>query len=183
MAAGPRMTPQTIAVLRVLYEDPATPRYGLDIARETGLKTGTLHPILARLQQAGWITSFWEDPADHEDQGRPRRRYYRFTGDGADVVRGLLLGGLGGLLDYIRLDRDTNSVRPTGRPALRVASRLLPHIARDEHLEEWTMWMMDLRTEGTSWPRRLVEVVSIMLVAAPCLAVTLRLNRRRAMDR
>ncbi|MBV9139352.1 MAG: helix-turn-helix transcriptional regulator [Pseudonocardiales bacterium] len=87
MAAGPRLTPQTIAVLRVLLVTPTTPRYGLEIAREAGLKTGTLHPILARLQHAGWIESFWETPADHEDQGRPRRRYYRFTGDGAQTAR------------------------------------------------------------------------------------------------
>ncbi|PRY43297.1 PadR family transcriptional regulator [Umezawaea tangerina] len=80
------MTPQTIAVLRVLLEDATTPRYGLDIARQAGLKTGTLHPILARLQEAGWIESYWEDPADHEDQGRPRRRYYRFTGSGATAA-------------------------------------------------------------------------------------------------
>jgi DNA-binding PadR family transcriptional regulator len=77
------MTPQTIAVLRVLLATPSTPRYGLEIARETGLKTGTLHPILARLKQAGWIDSFWEQPANHEDQGRPRRRYYQFVGQGA----------------------------------------------------------------------------------------------------
>lgn len=80
------MTPQTIAVLRVLLEDPAAPRYGLDIARVSGLKTGTLHPILRRLEQAGLIESFWEDPADHEDEGRPRRRYYRFAGHGATVT-------------------------------------------------------------------------------------------------
>lgn len=83
---GPRMTPQTVAVLRVLLEDPATPRYGLDIARNAGLKTGTLHPILNRLQQAGLVESFWEDPTDHEDQGRPRRRYYRFAGHGATTA-------------------------------------------------------------------------------------------------
>jgi PadR family transcriptional regulator PadR len=80
------MTPQTIAVLRVLLATPATPRYGLEIARETGLKTGTLHPILARLRQAGWIEATWEQPAEHEDQGRPRRRYYSFVGDGAAVA-------------------------------------------------------------------------------------------------
>ncbi|MCP2097293.1 Transcriptional regulator PadR-like family protein [Actinosynnema pretiosum] len=77
------MTPQTIAVLRVLLEDPAVPRYGLDIARQAGIMTGTLHPILNRLEQAGLVESFWEDPADHEDRGRPRRRYYRFAGHGA----------------------------------------------------------------------------------------------------
>jgi hypothetical protein len=58
-------TDDAVAVLRVLPAEPATPRYGLDLARETGLKTGTPHPILARLQQAGWVTSSWEDP------GRP----------------------------------------------------------------------------------------------------------------
>jgi PadR family transcriptional regulator, regulatory protein PadR len=87
MATGPRLTPQTIAVLRILLATPTTPRYGLEIAREAGLKTGTLHPILARLQRAGWIESFWETPADHEDQGRPRRRYYSFTNDGAQTAR------------------------------------------------------------------------------------------------
>lgn len=84
--AGPRMTPQTIAVLRLLLDDPTTARYGLDIALETGLKTGTVHPILARLQGAGLIESFWEDPADHEEQGRPRRRYYQLTGHGATLA-------------------------------------------------------------------------------------------------
>jgi DNA-binding PadR family transcriptional regulator len=74
-------------VLRVLLETPAVPRYGLDIARAAGLKTGTLHPILARLQQAGWVDSFWEAPAQHEDSGRPRRRYYRFTAGGAETAR------------------------------------------------------------------------------------------------
>lgn len=81
------MSPQTAAVLAVLVEEPDQAHYGLAIARETGLKTGTLHPILARLQGAGWLTSAWEDPADHEDQGRPRRRYYRLTKDGEVAAR------------------------------------------------------------------------------------------------
>ncbi|WDZ85492.1 PadR family transcriptional regulator [Micromonospora cathayae] len=84
---GPRLTPQTVEVLRLLLAAPPVPRYGRDIARETNLKTGTLHPILARLELAGWLESFWEDPAEHEDQGRPRRRYYRLTGDGVRVAR------------------------------------------------------------------------------------------------
>jgi PadR family transcriptional regulator PadR len=87
MTTDPRMTPQTIAVLRVLLATPTEPRHGLDIAREAGLKSGTLHPILARLRNAGWVESFWEDPAEHEAQGRPRRRYYRITGSGAELAR------------------------------------------------------------------------------------------------
>jgi PadR family transcriptional regulator PadR len=86
MATGPRLTVQTVEVLRVLLSSPTTPRYGRDIARATGLKTGTLHPILARLELAGWVDSFWEDPAEHEEQGRPRRRYYRLTTDGAKAL-------------------------------------------------------------------------------------------------
>jgi DNA-binding PadR family transcriptional regulator len=85
MSATPRLTPQTIAVLRVLLATASTPRYGLDIAREAGLATGTVHPILARLEQAGWVEKFWEEPV--EDAGRPRRRYYRFTAGGAEQAR------------------------------------------------------------------------------------------------
>jgi PadR family transcriptional regulator, regulatory protein PadR len=81
------MTPQTMAVVEEFLKTPATPRYGLHIAQATGLKTGTLHPILARLEKAGWIESFWEAPQEHEDTGRPRRRYYRFTAGGAETAR------------------------------------------------------------------------------------------------
>jgi DNA-binding PadR family transcriptional regulator len=95
MVTGPRLTPQTVAVLQVLLAAPGTPRYGLEIAREAGLKTGTLHPILARLQQAGWVDSFWEEPAEHEDQGRPRRRYYRFTNNGAETARRAIVEATG----------------------------------------------------------------------------------------
>ncbi|MCZ7437817.1 helix-turn-helix transcriptional regulator [Micromonospora sp. WMMC241] len=89
-ANAPRLTPQTTQLLALLLATPTEPRYGRDLARETGLKTGTVHPILARLELAGWIDSFWEDPAEHEDQGRPRRRYYRLTDDGERAARAAL---------------------------------------------------------------------------------------------
>ncbi|WP_194822396.1 helix-turn-helix transcriptional regulator [Micromonospora sp. S-DT3-3-22] len=87
MTMGPRLTAQTVAVVRALLTEPAKARWGRDIAAETGLKSGSLHPILARLERAGWVESYWEDPAEHEDAGRPRRRYYRFTSDGAETAR------------------------------------------------------------------------------------------------
>jgi PadR family transcriptional regulator, regulatory protein PadR len=87
MATGLRITPQVIAVFRLMLADPATSRYGRDIAKETGLQTGTLHPILARLEAIGWVVSYWENPAEHEGQGRPRRRYYRLTGEGISAAR------------------------------------------------------------------------------------------------
>jgi PadR family transcriptional regulator PadR len=75
---APRITLQTIAVLRVLLDEPTNGHYGLEMARAAGLKSGTIYPILARLEQAGWITSAWED-IDPVAAGRRPRRYYQLT--------------------------------------------------------------------------------------------------------
>jgi PadR family transcriptional regulator PadR len=89
MSRSLRMTLATQAVLRVLLDDPATPRYGFDIARDAGLATGSLYPILARLEHASWVTSSWEDQAS-VSEGRPRRRYYSLTGEGEVSARSAL---------------------------------------------------------------------------------------------
>lgn len=86
----PRMTLQTQLVLRALLEDPAKQRYGLELCELAGLPSGTIYPILARLEQVGWVDSTWEDPAVHETAGRPRRRFYRITQDGAVQARDAL---------------------------------------------------------------------------------------------
>jgi PadR family transcriptional regulator, regulatory protein PadR len=91
MANEPRLTPQVVAVLRALLDTPTVPRWGRDIAKETGLQSGTLHPILARLERAGWVESMWEDPTEHEDAGRPRRRYYRFASGGAKAAESAIV--------------------------------------------------------------------------------------------
>ncbi|MCT9006869.1 PadR family transcriptional regulator [Streptomyces rhizosphaerihabitans] len=85
-----RMTLQTQLVLRPLLEDPARQRYGLELCELAGLPSGTVYPILARLGQVGWVDSAWEDPAVHEEVGRPRRRFYRITHDGAEQARDAL---------------------------------------------------------------------------------------------
>jgi PadR family transcriptional regulator PadR len=79
---GFRMTLQTLAILRVLLDDPVGEHYGLEISKEAGLPGGSLYPILARLEREGWVTSDWED-LDEREAGRRRRRYYRLTTDGA----------------------------------------------------------------------------------------------------
>lgn len=63
-----------------LAAQPADWRYGYDIARETGLASGTLYPILGRLADRGLLATRWEEPAP---EGRPRRHLYRLTADGA----------------------------------------------------------------------------------------------------
>lgn len=55
---------------------------GSDIARITGLASGTLYPILMRLEDAGWLKSRWETE-EPTALGRPRRRLYKVTGIGA----------------------------------------------------------------------------------------------------
>lgn len=84
------MTLQTQLVLRALLEEPVKQRYGLELCDMVGLPSGTIYPILARLEQAGWVKSAWEDPTVHEAEGRPRRRFYRLTPDGTDQARAAL---------------------------------------------------------------------------------------------
>jgi PadR family transcriptional regulator, regulatory protein PadR len=85
-----RMTLQVQLVLRELLGAGGAERYGLELCAGTGLPSGTIYPIVARLEQAGWVESWWEDPAKHVAQRRPRRRYYRLTRDGADLASAAL---------------------------------------------------------------------------------------------
>jgi DNA-binding PadR family transcriptional regulator len=75
------MTLQTQLVLRVMLDEPTTAKYGFELAASSGLKTGTLYPILIRLEEAGWLTSSWED-IDPSAAARPARRYYTLTAGG-----------------------------------------------------------------------------------------------------
>lgn len=80
------MTLATELVMRALLENPADERYGLEISQRAGLPGGTIYPILARYEQLGWLESRWENLDPHQE-GRPRRRYYRLSRDGAEKVR------------------------------------------------------------------------------------------------
>lgn len=84
--SGPKMTLPVQLVLRALLEHPTRPMYGLEICQEAGLASGTIHPILARLEGYGWLTSTWED-IDPTKEGRPRRRYYQLSAGGVEQAR------------------------------------------------------------------------------------------------
>jgi DNA-binding PadR family transcriptional regulator len=56
--------------------------YGFEIMRATQLPSGTVYPILRRLEAAGQLRSTWEDAATAHDEGRPPRRYYEATPEG-----------------------------------------------------------------------------------------------------
>lgn len=76
-----RMTLQTLKVLRVLLVHPAEDNFGLRIAQRCDLPTGSVYPILARLEAAGWLASKWEN-INESVEGRRARREYSLTSDG-----------------------------------------------------------------------------------------------------
>jgi PadR family transcriptional regulator, regulatory protein PadR len=78
---------QTLAVLADLCATPMQWRHGYGIARDTGLKSGTLYPVLIRLADRGLVEARWED---EQPAGRPRRHLYRLTPEGLATARGAL---------------------------------------------------------------------------------------------
>jgi PadR family transcriptional regulator PadR len=72
-------SPQKLSVLAALHEQPSQWQHGYALARMTGLKSGSLYPILIRLADQGLVEACWqEEPVP----GRPRRHLYRLTADG-----------------------------------------------------------------------------------------------------
>jgi len=82
-----KMTGPVQQIMRAMLADPAASRYGLEISKLAGLETGTLYPVMARLEAVGWVESSWEDPDLGVRERRPRRRYYQLTRDGAEQAR------------------------------------------------------------------------------------------------
>jgi PadR family transcriptional regulator PadR len=76
----------TLQVLSIFLEDPAKPQYGLAIAERTGSPTGTIYPILRRLEDLGWLESSVEN-IDARVAGRSPRRLYGLTGLGETAAR------------------------------------------------------------------------------------------------
>jgi len=78
---------QTLAVLAELCATPSQWRHGYGVARDTGLKSGTLYPVLIRLADRGLVDACWED---EQPAGRPRRHLYRLTPEGLAAARAAL---------------------------------------------------------------------------------------------
>ena len=74
-----RSSKQTAKVLAAMTREPSGWHYGYALARETRLQSGTLYPILMRLEERGWLETQWETPPPG---GRPPRHMYRLTASG-----------------------------------------------------------------------------------------------------
>ena len=78
-----RFSHQSRRVLAALAAEPSLWRHGYDLSIETGLKSGSLYPILIRLSDRGLLESRWDDNAG---QRGPRRHLYRLTALGAEMA-------------------------------------------------------------------------------------------------
>ena len=86
MARARTPSPQTRIVLAALFDQPQAWRYGYDLSKETGLKSGTLYPLLIRLSDQGLLEAEWRPPAQ---PGRPSRHAYRLTAQGRSLANAL----------------------------------------------------------------------------------------------
>ena len=79
----PRISAETLRVLERFIERPTDWRYGYELSRETGLKSGTLYPILMRLEKHRLLEARWVSTGE----GVPPRHTYRLTPDGLELAR------------------------------------------------------------------------------------------------
>ena len=87
MASRPEFSAQTLSVLAALCQQPSQWQHGYALAKQTGLKSGTLYPILIRLADRGLVEACWQD---EPTPGRPRRHLYRLTAAGLASATGAL---------------------------------------------------------------------------------------------
>lgn len=85
-----RRTRRAIAVALALLDDPQGRHWGYPLSKQSGVPSGVLYPILARMLDEGWLTDHWEDASTAAAQGRPPRRYYRLTPKGIVELGGMV---------------------------------------------------------------------------------------------
>jgi DNA-binding PadR family transcriptional regulator len=87
VASRSEFSAQTLSVLAVLCDQPSEWQHGYALAKQTGLKSGTLYPILMRLADRELVEARWQD---EPQPGRPRRHLYRLTAAGLASATGAL---------------------------------------------------------------------------------------------
>lgn len=73
------LTYNAALVLQALTQGYA---YGFEIMRAAHLPSGTVYPLLRRLESEGLVEARWEDAEEAHEEGRPPRRYYSATPEG-----------------------------------------------------------------------------------------------------
>jgi PadR family transcriptional regulator PadR len=86
MPRRPNISRQTRAVVLAMSIRPRTWQYGYELAKQTGLTSGTLYPLLMRLSEHGLMEAKWQES---EHPGRPPRHVYRLTPSGLAFARSM----------------------------------------------------------------------------------------------
>ena len=86
MARKPNSSVQTRELLAVMLLQPRSWQYGYELSKQTGLKSGTLYPVLIRLSDQGLLESRWQEP---ERPGKPPRHAYKLTPNGLALARSI----------------------------------------------------------------------------------------------
>ena len=81
-----RHTENVVAIFNTMLERPQKRWYGLELANRANIGSATIYAALTRLESAGLLEATWES-VDPSVVGRPRRRLYKLTREGARVGR------------------------------------------------------------------------------------------------
>ena len=136
----------------------------------TGLPSGTVYPMLRRLEKEGLVRAAWEDPEVARTEQRPPRRYYELTGEGETL--------LAAAKARYRMPRDIPRARGFQAPPLRimtrrspdplpclcllvvrVASRIVPRADRGPWRREWDAELRHRWSPTGGYPRREMHMV------------------------
>lgn len=98
MDGGRTPSEATLRVLRALMAQPDAPRYGYELMKTIGIKSGTLYPILMRLSDRGLLTADWRPSIE----GKPPRHSYRLTDAGVAYAAKLLASARQGRSGWIK---------------------------------------------------------------------------------
>jgi len=79
-----RLSKQTLAVLDALLGRAGQWQHGYSLSQSTGIPSGTLYPILMRLEKLHWLETRWEEV---KTPGRPPRHLYRLSGNAREWAR------------------------------------------------------------------------------------------------
>jgi PadR family transcriptional regulator, regulatory protein PadR len=113
MASRSGFSAQTLSVLGALCDQPSQWQHGYALARHTGLKSGTLYPILIRLADQGLVEACWQD---EPVPGRPRRHLYRLTAAGLASATAALASAAERATEQAAARKATGKLRAGGRP-------------------------------------------------------------------
>jgi PadR family transcriptional regulator, regulatory protein PadR len=78
------LSPIARKVLHCLAEAGGSWSHGYELCRLSGIRSGTLYPLLIRLERQGFLEAQWREPSE---PGRPPRHVYRLTATGLRLAR------------------------------------------------------------------------------------------------